>query len=103
MTMVLCVSLSDLLQSYLEDVRSGIDEGPVKVWYVKSIDPLQILEFSILIKGNSWLASHAAISTSYFGLLYSKPWHFQNSILMVKNCKLTFLEGSSSRCCFSGY
>jgi hypothetical protein len=43
------------------------------------------MAFCILISGSSWLAFNVAISTS-FGLLYSKVWHLQNFVLLVKDC-----------------
>ena len=77
----------------LNDVQSGVGKGPVRVWSVRSVDLLQILAVGMLIKGRSWLAFDAAISTSSFGLFYRKVRKFQHSVLMVKdcNCKPVFL------------
>jgi hypothetical protein len=85
---------------YIDDIRSGVSEGPARVWCARSIDPLQVLAFCVLIRGSNWLAIDATILTSSFGLLYNEVWHLQNSVLMVKECSL---EGSSSRYSFSGY
>ena len=79
---------------YLVDVRSGVGEGPVRVWSVRSVVFLQILAFGVLIRGSSWLTFDAAISTSSFGLLYSKVRHLQHNVLMVKNYKPMSFGGS---------
>ena len=88
---------------YLDDVRSGTSEGPVRVCFVISADLLQILAFDVLIRGSSWLAFDAAILTSSFGPHYNNVQHLEFSVLMVKNCKPVFLEGFSSRYSFSGF
>ena len=44
--------------SYPVHVRSNVDEGPERVWFVRSIGSLQILAaVGVLIKGRSQLAS----------------------------------------------
>ena len=45
----------------LDDIRSGISEGPVRVWYVKSVDILQMFAVCVLIRGSSWLAFDTTI------------------------------------------
>jgi hypothetical protein len=75
---------------YLDDVGSDVCEEPVRVCCVRSVGLLQILVFCVLIRGSSWLAFDVAISTSSFGQLYSKVWHLQNSVLMMKDCKPVF-------------
>jgi hypothetical protein len=79
---------------YLNDVRSGNGEGPVRVWSVRSAIFLQILAFGVLIRGSSWLTFDAAILTSSFGLFYSKVRHLQHDVLMVKDYKLVSFGGS---------
>jgi len=78
---------------YLDDVRSGISEGPVRVCFVIFADLLQILAFDVLIRGSSWLGFDAAILTSSFGPHYNNVQHLEFSVLMVKNCKHVFFGG----------
>lgn len=80
-----------LVSSYLDDVQSGVDEGPVRVLFVKSVDSLQILIIGVFVMGSNWLAFNAAILISYFDLFYSKYQHLQHSFMMVKDCKPAFL------------
>jgi hypothetical protein len=87
---------------YLNDVRSGIGEGPRRVWFVKSIGCLQILAV-VLILRSSWLTFYAMIKTSSFGLFDSKAWYFQLSVLMVKNWKYVFFGGFLEPYSFIGY
>jgi hypothetical protein len=77
---------------YLNDVRSGISEGPARVCPVRYVDLLQILADGVLFRGSSWLAFDATILAS-FGMFYRKVQNLQHSILMMKDCKLVFLEG----------
>ena len=50
---ILWMSLS--ISPYLDDVRSGVSEGPARVWSVRSV-VLKILAFGVLIGMSSWLA-----------------------------------------------
>jgi hypothetical protein len=87
------VSLASL---YCVDVRSGVDEGPVSVWSIRSVGSLQILVAVVVvvfIEGSSQMAFFTAISTFSCGLFYCKVWHLQYSVLMVKDCKPVLLGG----------
>ena len=37
---------------YPDDVRSGVSEGPVRAWFVRSIGSLQILAVGLFIFGS---------------------------------------------------
>ena len=78
---------------YFDDVRFGIGEGPVEVWSIISVVLLQIFAFNVLIRGSSWLVFDVAISTSSFGMFYSKVPHLQHVVLTVKDCKPASFEG----------
>jgi hypothetical protein len=85
-TMVLWNSVSPVYP-YLDDVRSRVDEGPLKVCFVR---------FVIFFKSwqlVSWLAFDSMISTSSFGLFYRKVRNLQHSILTVKDGKHVLLRG----------
>ena len=61
---------------YLVDVRSGVGEGPVRVWSVRYVGSLQILvAVHMFIKESSQMVFFTSISTSSFGLFYYKIWH----------------------------
>ena len=57
-----------LASPYLNDVRSGVGEGLVRVWFVRSVVFFQILAFGVTIIRSSCLAFHIAILTSSFDL-----------------------------------
>ena len=62
---------------YLNDIRSGIDEGPVRVWFVKSVSSLQILAVVVFILISSWLTCRCDDQDIFFrsirqqGLVFS--------------------------------
>ena len=87
MTMVLWNKVS-LVSPYIDDVRSSVGEGPIRVWFVRSAD-LHILAVGVLIR-RSWLAFGEAISTS-FCLFYRDVRNLQHPVLMVNDCKPMFL------------
>ena len=57
-----------LTSSYLNDARSGVSEGPIKIWRVGFIVSFQIFAFDVLVRAINWLAFNAIISL--FCLLY---------------------------------
>ena len=77
-----------LVSHYLDDVRSGADEGPVRVCIPKSIGSLQILVVRVSFKENFWLAIGVMTMTSSFVLLCGLTLFLQPSLLVVVNCKL---------------
>jgi hypothetical protein len=72
-----------LVPPYLDDVQFGVNEGPMRVWFVRSIDLLQMLAVGVLIRESNWLAFDEAISTSSFGLVYRKVWNLRHSVLYI--------------------
>jgi hypothetical protein len=61
---------------YLAVVRSGVGEGPVRVWSVRSVGSLQILvAVHKFIKESSQMVFFTSILTSSFGPFYCKVWH----------------------------
>jgi len=73
--------------------RSSINEGPVIIWSIRSVVLLQILAFGVLIRGSNWLAFDVVISNFSFGIFFSKVWHLQHAILIVKDCKTASFGG----------
>ena len=88
--------------SYLDDIRSSVDDGPVGVSSARSEGSLQIFAVGVSIKICSWLSFVVATSTSSFDLLCDKIRFLQPSILVVKDYKPVLLGYSPSRCSFSG-
>jgi hypothetical protein len=77
-----------LVPPYLDDVQFGVNEGPMRVWFVRSIDLLQMLAVGVLIRESNWLAFDEAISTSSFGLVYRRFGIFD-----TRFCTSVFLGG----------
>ena len=76
---------------YLDDVRSGADDGQVGVSSVRSEGSLQIFAVGLSIKRCSWLSFIVATSTSSFDQFCDKIWFLQPAISVVKDCKLVLL------------
>ena len=87
---------------YLDDVRSGTDDGQVRVSSARSEGSLQIFTVGVSIRSYSWLSFVVAISTSSFDLFGNKIRFLQLFILVVKDCKPVLLVVFPSRCSFSG-
>lgn len=51
---------------YLDDVRSGADEGPVRVCVSRSVVSFRILAVCVFFKKSIWLAVGVATSTSSY-------------------------------------
>ncbi|CAL5059187.1 unnamed protein product [Urochloa decumbens] len=73
---------------YLDDVRSGGDEGPVRVGSAGSVGSLQTFAVCVSIRRCSWLSFGVATTTSSFGLFCDMIWFPQLSGMAVKDCKL---------------
>ena len=72
---------------YLDDIRSGADDGQVRVSSARSESSLQIFAVGVSVRRCSWLSFVVAISTSSFDLFGDKIRFLQPSILVVKDCK----------------
>lgn len=72
---------------YLDEVRSGADEEPVRVGVAKSVGSLQIFAVGVSINGNSWLTLGAAILISFLDVFCSMAQFLQPSGLVAKDCK----------------
>ena len=76
---------------YLDDVRSGADDGQVGVSSVRSEGSLQIFAVGVSIRRCSWLSFVVATSTSSFDVFCDKIRFLQSSISVVKDCKPVLL------------
>ena len=76
----------------LDDVRSGTDDGHVRVSSARSEGSLQIFVVGVSVRRCSWLSFVVAISTSFFDLFGDKIRFLQPSVLVVKDCKPVLLE-----------
>ena len=76
---------------YLDDVRSGADDGQVRVSSARSEDSLQIFAVGVSIRRCSWLSFVVATSTSSLDLFCDKIRFLQPSVLVVKDCKPVLL------------
>ena len=72
---------------YLDDVRSGADDGQVGVSSARSEGSLQIFAVGVSIRRCSWLSFVVATSTTSFDLFCYKIRFLQPSLLVVKDCK----------------
>ena len=76
---------------YLDDVRSGAGEGPVRVCVPRSVGSLQILAVGVSFKEYFWLAFGVATTTSSSVLFCGLSRFLQPSDLVVVDCKLVLL------------
>ena len=76
---------------YLDDVRSGAGEGPVRVCVPRSVGSLQILAVGVSFKEYFWLAFGVATTTSSSVLFCGLTRFLQPSDLVVVDCKLVLL------------
>ena len=77
--------------SYLDDVRSGADDGQVRVSSARSEGSLQIFAVGVSIRRCSWLSFVVETSTSSLDLFCDKIRFLQPSVLVVKDCKPVLL------------
>ena len=76
---------------YLDDVRSGTDDGQVRVSSARSEGSLQIFAVGVSIRRCSCLSFVVATSTSSFDLFCDKIRFLQPSVSVVKDCKPVLL------------
>ena len=72
---------------YVDDVRFGVDKGPLRVDVARFVGSLNIWVVGVSIKGSNWLDLGVATSTSSFKLFCSMVWFVQPSRLVVKGGK----------------
>lgn len=73
--------------TYLDNVRSSADKGPVRVCVVGSVGSLQILAVCVSIKESRWLAIGVATSTPSSVLLCGMVQFLQIHGPVVMDCK----------------
>ena len=76
---------------YLDDVRSGTDDGHVRVSSARSEGSLQIFAVGVSVRRCSWLSFVVVTSTSSFNILCDTIRFIQPSVLVVKDCKPVLL------------
>ena len=76
---------------YFDDVRSGTDDGQVRVSSARSEGSLQIFAIDVSIRRCNWLFFVVATSTSSFDIFCDKIRFLQPSISVVKDCKPVLL------------
>jgi hypothetical protein len=70
-----------LTSSYLNGARSGVSEGPIKIWCVRFIVSFQIFAFDVIVRAINWLAFNALVSS------IAKVIHLRDFVMMVQDCK----------------
>ena len=72
---------------YLDDVRSGTDDGHMRVSSARSEGSLQIFAVGVSARRCSWLFFVVATLTSSFDIFCDKIRFLQLSVLVVNDCK----------------
>ena len=77
---------------YLDDVRSGVDDGQVGLSSARSEGSLQIFAVGVSINRCGWLSFVVATSTSSFDIFCDKIRFLQPSVSVINDCKHVLLE-----------